>query len=332
MNSNYIVMILKKILVLSFAASMLAACSKNSPTGTTPDTTATTHVTDTGTVPQYGTPLYDTGIFYPGVQVGKITNVVMSSASGMGASRYYTGMLWIENDQGGGTNNIYLVDSTGTERAAFSVTGATDRDWTDMSMGPGPGADTTYIYLADIGNSNAVSRYNYIYRFPEPQTPLGSGVLTGATAPATKITFLYPDGPRDAETILLDPVSKDIYIVDKLGASNVYELPYPQSTDTVIMATKIIQAMPIPAGPLRSGGIASGRTGIIMKTYTSAFYWTITPGESIFSALLNTPVQIPVPGEIQGEAMCFTPNDAAFWTTSKFSTDTYAPLDRCTRR
>ena len=321
---------LKNILVLTAAASLLAACSKNFPTGST-DTTVTTPK-DTIAIPVYGLPMYDTSIFYPGVEVGQITNPVMSSASGMGASRFYTGMLWIENDQGSGTNDIYLVDTTGTERAVFSVTGATDRDWTDISMGPGPITGITYMYMADIGDSKGNFPQSYIYRFPEPTTPLGSGVLTAATAQADKIVFSYPDGPRDAETILLDPVSKDIYIVDKLGASNVYELPYPQSTDTVIMATKIIADMPIPSGPVRSGGIASGRTGIIMKTYTAAFYWPITPGQPILNALLNTPVQIPVIGEIQGEAMCFTPNDDAFWTTSKFSTYTYAPLDRCTRR
>jgi len=322
---------LTKILALGAAASMLAACSKNFPTGTT-DTTAVTHPKDTAAIPQYGTPLYDTSIFHAGVQVGKITDASMSSASGIGASRYYPGMLWIENDQGGGTNDIYLVDTTGTKRAVFSVTGATDRDWTDMTMGPGPVAGTTYIYMADIGDSKSNFAQCTIYCFPEPQTQLGSTLLTGATAQADKIVFSYPDGPRDAETILLDPVSKDIYIVDKYGASDVYELPYPQSTDTVIMATKIIEAMPIPSGPLRSGGIASGRTGIIMKTYTAAFYWTIAPGESILNALLNTPVQIPVTAEIQGEAMCFTPNDDGFWMTSKFSTNNYAPLDRCIRR
>ncbi len=329
-------MTLRKIILLTLSAGTLASCSKNSPTGTT-DTTATMHPTDTVAIPQYGTPIYDTSIFYTGVEVGKITDPEMSSASGMGASRFYPGMLWIENDQGGGSNDIYLVDTTGTKRAAFSVTGATDRDWTDMTMGPGPVAGVTYIYMADIGDSKSNFPQCTIYRFPEPQTPLGSGVLNGATAQADKIVFSYPstDGPHDAETILLDPQSKDIYIVDKAGAPDVYELPYPQSTgnDSVTIATKIIEAMPIPAGPLRSGGIASGRTGIIMKTYTAAFYWTITPGQSILNALLNTPVQIPIVGETQGEAMCFTPNDSAFWTTSKFASPiNYAPLDRCIRR
>ncbi len=324
---------LKRILILTLSAGMFAACSKNSPTGTVPDTTAKAK-TDTAAIPQYGTIVLNTTIFHDGVQVAKVTNNDVSSASGMGASRSYPGLLWIENDHNpSGNNDIYLYDTTGTERAAFSVTGATNRDWTDMTMGPGPGADTTYIYLADIGNSNAVNEYSYIYRFAEPTTPLGSsGELHGATAPAAKITFLYPDGPRDAETILLDPVSKDIYIVDKLGASGVYELPYPQSTDTVITAKKIIASMPIPDGPLRTGGIASNRTEILMKSYPSIYCWKISPGESVLNALLMTPVKIPYIGEAQGEAMCYTPNDSAFWTTSKFKTNNYAPLDRCIRR
>ena len=84
-----------------------------------------------------------------GVQVAEITNADVSNASGMGASRFYPGMLWIENDHNpAGNNDVYLFDTTGTERAAFSVTGATDRDWTDMSIGAGPDSGTNYFYLA----------------------------------------------------------------------------------------------------------------------------------------------------------------------------------------
>jgi len=288
--------------------------------------------TDTVALAQWSRIAVDTSIFFRGTQIGKISDPVMASASGIAASRAYPGMLWIENDQGGGTNDIFLVDSTGAKRAVFSVTGATDRDWTDMGIGPGPVAGTNYIYIADIGDSKSNHPTSYIYRFPEPQTPLGSGVLTGATAAADKIIFVYPDGPRDAETILIDPQSKDLYIVDKHTASDVYFLPSPQSTDTTITAKKLIEYMPVPDGPLRSGGIAASRSEILMKSYTSIYCWKIAVGQSILNALLITPVIIPITLEVQGEAMCYTPDDNEFWTTSKFSTFNYADLTRYVRR
>jgi hypothetical protein len=41
--------------------------------------------------------------------------------------------------------------------------------------------------------------------------------------------FQYPDGSRDAETLLLDPLTKDIYVISKREFEDirVYRAPYP---------------------------------------------------------------------------------------------------------
>ena len=44
-------------------------------------------------------------------------------------------------------------------------------------------------------------------------------------------TLQYPDGPRDAETLMVDPLSGDIYIVSKRDTVlHIYRAAYPQST------------------------------------------------------------------------------------------------------
>ncbi len=112
-----------------------------------------------------------------------------------------------------------------------------------------------------------------------------------------------------------------------------YYLPYPQSTDTIILAQKIIASLPTTDGPLRSGGIAPARNEILMESYSSIYRWKINPGQSILNALtMNTPVTIPITSEAQGEAMCYAPDGNEFWTTSKFDLNTYAPLDRYIRK
>ena len=327
---------LKNILLLSASIAMLASCSKTSPTGTPPDTTTTTHNPPPDTAlatAVWAQSQIDVTRFNLGDSVAKITNQDASGASGIGASRAYPGMFWIEQDQGG-SNNIYLFDTTGTERANFTVTGATDRDWTDMSVGPGPDSGITYIYLADIGDSKADHAYSIVYRFPEPQTPLGTAVLNGATATADQIRFVYPSGgPRDAETILLDPQSKDIYIIDKEENGNMYELPYPQSTSTA-PDTAIWVLANMRLGQSRSGAIGTNRRDIFIKSYNEVFYWPLNPGESILSAMLATPLIEPYNiAEIQGEAMCLTPDDSEYWTVSKFASPiNYAYLDRYKRK
>jgi hypothetical protein len=325
---------LTKLLVLTASATLFAACSKNSPTGTTPDTTTTKKPTDTVAVANWGLPQTDTTIFHTGTQVGRYTSGALSAVSGIAASREYPGMFWLENDQGDPNVAIYLVDTSGAIRADYAVTGATNRDWTDMTIGPGPGADTTYVYIADIGDSPGDHPYSIVYRFPEPNMPLGTTELYGNTAHADQIRYKYPspDGPHDAETILIDPQSKDIYIVDKDVNGNLYELPYPQSTDTIITATKLLENLHF--GPWRCGAIGTNRKDLILKGYTAMMYWPISPGESILDVLLSQPVYISMSGinEPKGEAMCLTPNDSAIWTTSKFDIYTYANLDRFLRK
>ncbi len=323
---------LKNILVFSASISLLASCSKTSPTGTGTDTTATKQPTDTIAIANWGLPQTDTNIFHTGTQMGRYSSGALSAVSGMAASRAYPGMFWLENDQGDPNAAIYLVDSTGAVHADYAVTGATNRDWTDMTIGPGPGTDTTYLYVADIGDSPGDHPYSIVYRFQEPNMPLGTTELYANTAHADQIKYKYPDGPRDAETILIDPQSKDLYIVDKNINGNLYELPYPQSTDTIITATKLLENLHF--GPWRCGAIGANRRDLILKGYNAMMYWPITPGESILDVLLSEPVYLSLSGinEPQGEAMCLAVNDSAIWTTSKFDNFTYANLDRFLRK
>jgi hypothetical protein len=44
------------------------------------------------------------------------------------------------------------------------------------------------------------------------------------------ISLQYPDGPRDVETLMVDPITKDIDIISKRTSySRVYRAAYPQS-------------------------------------------------------------------------------------------------------
>src|ERR1017187_6139221 len=114
---------INKILVLTLFVVLLAACSKKSTSTGPIDTTTVPPKSDTVAVANWGFIQNDTSTFYPGTQVGKITSVVLKAIAGIGASRSYPGMFWVENDQGEANIAIYLVDTTGAERAAFAVAG-----------------------------------------------------------------------------------------------------------------------------------------------------------------------------------------------------------------
>ena len=55
-----------------------------------------------------------------------------------------------------------------------------------------------------------------MYRVQEPTVPVGPvapppRTLTGVAA----LTFVYPDGPHDAEALIVDPSSGELFIVTK---------------------------------------------------------------------------------------------------------------------
>lgn len=58
-----------------------------------------------------------------------------------------------------------------------------------------------------------------------------------AALPCERLTFVYEDGPRDAETLLIDPWSHDLYVVTKReNKARLYKAEFPfevSNTDTL---------------------------------------------------------------------------------------------------
>ncbi len=116
----------------------------------------------------------------------------------MVASRSMDGRLWVQEDSGNPAE-INLLTTDGKLEKRFPIPGASNRDWEDLAIGPGPQDGVSYLYLADIGDNLKQNDLNYIYRFPEPKNTNES--VNGVE----RISFRYADGARDAEAILLDP-------------------------------------------------------------------------------------------------------------------------------
>jgi len=63
---------------------------------------------------------------------------------------------------------LVYMRSTLRHLGIYSVGGASNRDWEDMAIGPGPVDGQQYLYIGDIGDSLAQYDIKYIYRVPEP--------------------------------------------------------------------------------------------------------------------------------------------------------------------
>jgi hypothetical protein len=237
-----------------------------------------------------------------------ITPGLIDEASGIADSKTNTGYLWVEQDSGN-PNDIALLSYSGQVLKKINIRSAINRDWEDMTLGNGPTPGTSYLYLADIGdNTRSYSQYS-IYRFAEPSATMDT------VSVYDELKFAYPDGSHDAEAILIDNNSKDIYIITKQDASSrIYKLPYPQSNSSVSTASFV--------GTLSFSGVVSAASSasgdeLLVKTYTSLSYWKRNKNESIEDALKRTPIELNYQVEPQGEAVCLKNDNTGFFTLSE---------------
>jgi len=279
--------------------------------------------------------------FLPGRPMGKIESDALRELSGIAASRRNPGVLYVHNDSGAAPR-IYAINEKAQLLGACQVQGATERDWEDIAVGPGPDPNRSCVYIGDIGDNAAKRPEIIVYRVPEPKvdavTPFGQ-MTTGL---ADALRLVYPDKPRDAETLLVDPLTRDIYVISKRDlAPRVYRAAYPQSTTQQV---KLEQVAVLPLGSFPTGGDVSpdGRRVIVRGMFNAAL-WERPAGEGALSsksrvgnpvplwqAFLGQPKAIPIAAEPQGEAICFDRQGAGYFTISEGSHPTlyyFAPTE-----
>jgi hypothetical protein len=256
----------------------------------------------------------------PGTVLGTLQDPECSEISGIAASAIHPGTLYIHNDSGD-TSRFFAVDSSGKLLSAFSFKGNSYypkgvKDCEDIATGPGPDPHKRYIYLADIGDNLRIRFYVSIYRFEEPAT-----LSKAASLDRQVIHLNYPDGPKDAETLLADPVSKSLYIISKREETvNIYSTPMQfRDNDTITLSKKgtLTVKGERPAKWIVSGDISPDGMQVLIKTLQSVYYWKCEPGEPLEKTLQRPPVELPYTPEKQGEAIGFAADGKGYYTVSE---------------
>lgn len=237
-----------------------------------------------------------------------LTPGILDEASGIADSKTIPGYLWVEQD-GGNTNEISLLSHDGTFLKSITINSAVNQDWEDLLMSGGPVAGTNYIYVADIGDNNLAYSQHAIYRFPEP------GPATKEVLDYDKLSFQYPDGAHDADAMLVDNTTKDIYIITKADASSkIYKLPYPQNT-TAINTAVFVGSLSLTGAT--SAAFSPDSKEILVKTYDKIYHWDKKSEQTVEQALAQTPGTLSYQLEPQGEAICFKNDNSGFFTLSE---------------
>lgn len=258
----------------------------------------------------------------------------LTELSGLAASGRSPGVLWAVNDSGHAPA-LHAVGPEGQDLGTFPLEGLDEAlsaasDTEDIAVSQG------MVYVADIGDNDNNRGQVAVYRFPEPD-PADPGPIRDVEV----LRLRYPDGPRDAEALLVDPVSGELVIIDKsfriasggaailaAAEAHVYvaEPPFDTAGVTTLQAVGAVAlddlATRTTAEPVENQASLYGLTGvataadirsdgavIAIRTYGTVWLFDRAEGQSIVQALAGAPCEAPTLAEDQGESMAFLPGD-----------------------
>ena len=212
--------------------------------------------------------------------------------SGMTRSLNFPGVLYVHNDSSGGPY-VYAVDErTCATLATLKVNGSRARDYEAIATGRNAHGKAV-IWLGDIGD-NVDSWTNVeILGIREP------AVLKSQTLNARTIRVTYADRPHNAEALLANPKTAQLWIVTKqLAHGSLYALPDPPTR--ISRATKI----QVEDGLITDGAVSPLGDRYVLRTYFDAtVYSGLPPGRAQRT--------FDLPGQFQGEAITWTADGTA---------------------
>jgi hypothetical protein len=242
-----------------------------------------------------------------GMQTGTVASGAVGEASGIAASAVHAGVFYLHNDSGDSAR-FFAVDETGADLGVWDVSGAIANDWEDLARGPCDAQSC--LFLGDIGNnSHAPSKPYAIYRVTEPDE-LGTDDVT---VQADALPFAYPDGYPNSETLLVHPQTGVITLVTKVddGPSAIFEFPMPLTPAEEVVLLPAGEVEP-PNGDVHftAGDVHPAGLGVLLRTYTDAFFYAMSPTESVAEALQRPPCAVPPPGG--GEAIAWLADGSGY--------------------
>ena len=262
--------------------------------------------------------------FADGVILGYIQSALLNEISGMAASRKNANVLWAHNDSGDSAR-VYAMNTQGRLLGIYNLQGASAVDWEDMAIGPGPISELDYLYLGDTGDNSRTRTSIAVYRTLEPEV---SAEQEQATVDLTDWTFLpmqYPASVAyDAETLLIDPISGDLFVVtrdrDDEGVARVFRNPAPQ-VDSVMVTLELVAEISLSM-MVKGGDISPSGNAVLLRPHsagvsTDGLCWERVADTELWKAFSDPPCLTPLEDEPQGEALAFTADGNGYLTVSE---------------
>jgi hypothetical protein len=241
-----------------------------------------------------------------------LRDAAIDESSGLARSGRHAGLLWTHND-GGAVADIFAIDRRGRTVGRIRLRGIDPYDPEALA----PGRDERgrpALFLGDIGDNRERRPDVSVFRVTEPRR------LGTHTREATWFRFRYPDGPHDAEALLVDPRDGRIWVATKsFGVGGLYRAPrrpVVRSRGTNLL-TRVADVPPLVTD---GAFLPSGQ--FVLRTYTSGYLYD-APG--------RLDQQIVLPIQEQGESLAVDGNRLLVGSEGVHSEVYAVPLPRAAR-
>ena len=244
--------------------------------------------------------------------VGQMDPIINESS---GLVMLADGSLLTHNDSGDGPV-LYRISQSGVLLQTVELDGAVAVDWESLTSGPC--GEETCVFVADVGDNGAARQSVTIFRFPVQAllTEQSATVIVDSTSQEV----IYPDGPRDCETIAVDPMTETLVFIEKIpkgearwytlkpeawGGAEPAELAYGGLMDT--------GADSFTGGWMTGGDFDPSGTILWTRTYPQGFGWSVRRGEDREIEALDYLLDFEIPINEQCESLTVSPDGEKLW-------------------
>ena len=206
----------------------------------------------------------------------------INESSGLAVSARHPGLLWTHND-GGSVARLLGVDASGRTVARVTLAGIDPYD--PEALAPGRVGGRPGLYLGDIGDNLEERPDVSVFAVREPRR------LGDATATATWYRFTYPDGPHDAEALLVGPNGRLLIATKGFADAGLYRAP-ARLVSEAAGTNELTRIADVP--PLVTDGAYLPDGRFALRTYSAVHVYD-RPGHQVAVADL--------PPQPQGESL-----------------------------
>jgi len=221
--------------------------------------------------------------------VSTIRDPRITESSGLVLSRNHDDLAYTVNDSGNDPV-VYAVRVSSGELVGTTSIGGGELDDTEaLSID-----NTGTLWIADIGDNDAERDDIALYALPEP----GPGAHS---VTARRYPIAYDNGPRDAETLLINPRTNDKYLVSKkLSGGELFGIPGSLKADEVNDLTEQVDNLPILA---TDGAFTPDGRYAVLRTLGAIQVYDAKSWDLVRSG--------PVPSQEQGETLAMEADGAS---------------------